>query len=401
MCVKDVVIQNQVGLHARPATFFIQKANEFKSSIWVEKDERKVNAKSLLGVLSLGIIGGTSIKIICDGSDEADAMFTVAGADFDNFAISDVTVLDALVKAGVINEENKADYAKKIMVRLNGMQIYNLDKYVLTAGDVVTTSAIETVDVSTVQPTSIGGSSLYSTLGATGDYIKWCPSTKNIGNSNVSFAYDAETETFIDDALKDAKVVGYMEVYSAITKKYTADVLAGTQVVIPVGSRVYYIDEYFTGQVITSGTHGWTMAGSIKMANEGSRPLHVDLPDGTIGHHPYHIQNSGYNWDKVYIMNNQTTNDVKARFVESTGRWQVYTDGGSYVCVLKYTVDENGKYVSLVSMKDEYILFNDPLGIELKDNERAVVWEYLPYAGAGTGGTTMIPVTQALSNPVK
>ena len=64
MCVKDVVIQNQVGLHARPATFFIQKANEYKSSIWVEKDERKVNAKSLLGVLSLGIVGGTTIKII-------------------------------------------------------------------------------------------------------------------------------------------------------------------------------------------------------------------------------------------------------------------------------------------------------------------------------------------------
>ena len=61
MCVKDVVIQNQVGFHARPATFFIQKANEFKSSIWVEKDERKVNAKSLLGVLSLGIVGGTTI----------------------------------------------------------------------------------------------------------------------------------------------------------------------------------------------------------------------------------------------------------------------------------------------------------------------------------------------------
>ena len=65
MCVKkDVLVQNQVGLHARPATFFIQKANEFKSSIWVEKDERRVNAKSLLGVLSLGIVGGTSIDII-------------------------------------------------------------------------------------------------------------------------------------------------------------------------------------------------------------------------------------------------------------------------------------------------------------------------------------------------
>ena len=74
MCVKDVVIQNKVGLHARPATFFIQRANEFRSSIWVEKDERRVNAKSLLGVLSLGIIGGTSIKIIADGSDEAQAV---------------------------------------------------------------------------------------------------------------------------------------------------------------------------------------------------------------------------------------------------------------------------------------------------------------------------------------
>lgn len=73
MCVKDVVIQNQVGLHARPATFFIQKANEFKSSIWVEKEERRVNAKSLLGVLSLGIIGGTQIRIITDGADEVAA----------------------------------------------------------------------------------------------------------------------------------------------------------------------------------------------------------------------------------------------------------------------------------------------------------------------------------------
>lgn len=74
MFVKDVVVQNQVGLHARPATFFIQKANEFKSSIWVEKEERRVNAKSLLGVLSLGIVGGTSIRIIADGSDEQQAV---------------------------------------------------------------------------------------------------------------------------------------------------------------------------------------------------------------------------------------------------------------------------------------------------------------------------------------
>ena len=74
MYVKDVVIQNQVGLHARPATFFIQKANGFKSAIWVEKDERRVNAKSLLGVLSLGIMGGTQIRIIAGGSDEEQAV---------------------------------------------------------------------------------------------------------------------------------------------------------------------------------------------------------------------------------------------------------------------------------------------------------------------------------------
>ncbi|MBS7370333.1 MAG: HPr family phosphocarrier protein [Oscillospiraceae bacterium] len=70
MCMKDIEVTNQVGLHARPATFFIQKANEYKSSIWVEKEERRVNAKSLLGILSLGIVGGAKIRIIADGSDE-------------------------------------------------------------------------------------------------------------------------------------------------------------------------------------------------------------------------------------------------------------------------------------------------------------------------------------------
>jgi phosphocarrier protein len=74
MYVKEVSVQNQVGLHARPATFFIQKANEFKASVWVEKEERRVNAKSLLGVLSLGIVGGTKIKIIADGVDEQQAV---------------------------------------------------------------------------------------------------------------------------------------------------------------------------------------------------------------------------------------------------------------------------------------------------------------------------------------
>ena len=74
MLSKTVIVQNQVGLHARPATFFIQKSNEFKSSIWVEKDGRRVNAKSLLGVLSLGITKGTEITIFVDGVDEEEAI---------------------------------------------------------------------------------------------------------------------------------------------------------------------------------------------------------------------------------------------------------------------------------------------------------------------------------------
>ena len=72
--IRTVTVNNQVGLHARPAIFFIQKANEFRSSIWVEKDERRVNAKSLLGVLSLGIIKGMTMDIAADGPDEQEAV---------------------------------------------------------------------------------------------------------------------------------------------------------------------------------------------------------------------------------------------------------------------------------------------------------------------------------------
>lgn len=74
MISRNIVITNASGLHARPATFFIQKANCYKASIWIEKDERKVNAKSLLGVLSLGIAKGMTVTLIADGQDEAVAL---------------------------------------------------------------------------------------------------------------------------------------------------------------------------------------------------------------------------------------------------------------------------------------------------------------------------------------
>jgi phosphocarrier protein len=74
MISRSITIKNSLGLHARPATFFIQKANSFKCSIWVEKDDCRVNAKSLLGILSLGISKGDIITILADGSDEEAAV---------------------------------------------------------------------------------------------------------------------------------------------------------------------------------------------------------------------------------------------------------------------------------------------------------------------------------------
>ncbi len=86
MCSKEVVINNQIGLRARPATFFIQKANEFKCSIQVEREERRVNAKSLLGVLSLGIVKGTKVLLIADGADEEEALNALVELINSNFS---------------------------------------------------------------------------------------------------------------------------------------------------------------------------------------------------------------------------------------------------------------------------------------------------------------------------
>ena len=85
MISRSITINNSVGLHARPATFFVQKANCFKSSIWVEKEDCRVNAKSLLGVLSLGISKGTEITLIADGADESlaiDGLATLVESEF-------------------------------------------------------------------------------------------------------------------------------------------------------------------------------------------------------------------------------------------------------------------------------------------------------------------------------
>ena len=71
---KDVLVRCESGLHNRQATYFVQKANEFSSSIWVESGNRKMNAKSLLGIMSLGIVTGATVTLSADGSDAEAAV---------------------------------------------------------------------------------------------------------------------------------------------------------------------------------------------------------------------------------------------------------------------------------------------------------------------------------------
>ncbi len=77
---RKVTVQNKVGLHARPTTFFIQKANEFKSSVWIEKNGRKVNMNSLLSILSLEIMG--EVDVVGYNKEEVDALAEWLESDF-------------------------------------------------------------------------------------------------------------------------------------------------------------------------------------------------------------------------------------------------------------------------------------------------------------------------------
>jgi phosphocarrier protein len=74
MIVKEVVVRCESGLHNRQATYFVQKANEFTCSIWLESENRKMNAKSLLGIMSLGIVTGASVTLSAVGADAEDAI---------------------------------------------------------------------------------------------------------------------------------------------------------------------------------------------------------------------------------------------------------------------------------------------------------------------------------------
>jgi phosphocarrier protein HPr len=91
MVERDIVIKNKTGLHARPAAVVVQKANEFNSTILLEKDEDRVNAKSIMGVMMLAAGEGSRIKIIAEGKDELEAVKVISAlleSDIDSEVVS-------------------------------------------------------------------------------------------------------------------------------------------------------------------------------------------------------------------------------------------------------------------------------------------------------------------------
>ena len=71
---KEIVVRCESGLHNKQATYFVQKANEFTCSIWLESENRKMNAKSLLGIMSLGIVTGATVTLSAMGPDAEAAV---------------------------------------------------------------------------------------------------------------------------------------------------------------------------------------------------------------------------------------------------------------------------------------------------------------------------------------
>ncbi len=74
MINKEIVVRCESGLHNRQATYFVQKANEFESNIWLEVGNRRMNAKSLLGIMSMGIVTGVTITLSASGEDAEAAV---------------------------------------------------------------------------------------------------------------------------------------------------------------------------------------------------------------------------------------------------------------------------------------------------------------------------------------
>jgi len=77
MTEQTVTVTNRAGIHARPSAILVQKTKNFKSNIYMEKNNDRINAKSIMGIITLGASYGTELRIIADGEDEEDAVDTI------------------------------------------------------------------------------------------------------------------------------------------------------------------------------------------------------------------------------------------------------------------------------------------------------------------------------------
>ena len=77
MTEKTTTIKNRAGIHARPATLIVKEASRFQANVYIEKGTEKINAKSILNILTLGGTYNSEIKVIADGSDEQEAVDTL------------------------------------------------------------------------------------------------------------------------------------------------------------------------------------------------------------------------------------------------------------------------------------------------------------------------------------
>lgn len=77
MYSKEIIVRCESGLYNKQATYFVQKANDFTCNVWLESDSRRMNAKSLLGVMSMSVVTGSVVTISADGADEIEAVNTL------------------------------------------------------------------------------------------------------------------------------------------------------------------------------------------------------------------------------------------------------------------------------------------------------------------------------------
>ncbi len=78
MTEKEVTIKNRAGIHARPAALIVKVANDFSSEIFMEKNGNKINAKSIMGIITLGAAYNSTLSVVAEGEDEAEAVEAIA-----------------------------------------------------------------------------------------------------------------------------------------------------------------------------------------------------------------------------------------------------------------------------------------------------------------------------------